>query len=104
MSICAKTRLGKSLIPLSIMSMRRGVGIFQVPLVGLGTDQVSKALHVGKNIEAIALHEMISYEIISCEAISYEIISYKIISYEIISYKIASYEMIPMRTRSPRTR
>ena len=52
LSINAKTGYGKSLIPLAIASMRRGVSIVMMPLLGLGTDQVSKAIHVDINIEA----------------------------------------------------
>ena len=37
--------------------MRRGVTIIQVPLLGLGTDQVAKAIHVDGNIEAYHVDE-----------------------------------------------
>ena len=52
MSITAKTGYGKSLVHLAIASMRRGVSIVMVPLLGLGTDQVAKAIHQDKNILA----------------------------------------------------
>ena len=57
LSINAKTGYGKSLIPLAIASMRRGVSIVMMPLLGLGTDQVTKALHVDINIEAWHIDE-----------------------------------------------
>ena len=57
LSINAKTGYGKSLIPLAIASMRRGISIVMMPLLGLGTDQVAKALHVDINIEAWHIDE-----------------------------------------------
>lgn len=57
MSINAKTGYGKSLVALAIASMRRGVSIIQVPLLGLGTDQVAKAIRVDVNIEAWHIDE-----------------------------------------------
>ena len=42
--ITAKAGYGKSLIALDIATMRRGVSIIQIPLHGLGTDQVAKAM------------------------------------------------------------
>ena len=56
-SINAKTGYGKSLVALAIASMRRGVSIIQVPLLGLGTDQVAKAIRVDVNIEAWHIDE-----------------------------------------------
>ena len=56
-SINAKTGYGKSLVGLAIASMRRGVSIIQVPLLGLGTDQVAKAIQVDVNIEAWHIDE-----------------------------------------------
>ena len=41
--ISAKPADGKSLCPLTIAAMRRGVSIILVPLIGLGSDQVAKA-------------------------------------------------------------
>ena len=52
MTISAKTGYGKSLIPLTIGSLRKGVTIIEVPLLGLDTDQVTKANHIQQNIEA----------------------------------------------------
>ena len=57
LSINAKTGYGKSLIPLAIASMRRGISIVMMPLLGLGTDQVAKAMHVDINIEAWHIDE-----------------------------------------------
>ena len=57
LSINAKTGYGKSLIPLAIASMRRGISIVMMPLLGLGTDQVAKAIHVDINIEAWHIDE-----------------------------------------------
>ena len=34
------------------MSLKRGIGIIDVPLLGLGTDQVAKEMHTEKNVEA----------------------------------------------------
>jgi len=51
-SIAAKTGYGKSLVILAIASMRRGIAIVLVPLLGLGTDQVAKAIREDKNISA----------------------------------------------------
>ena len=57
MPINAKSEYGKSLVALAIASMRRGVSIIQVPLLGLGTDQVAKAIRVDVNIEAWHIDE-----------------------------------------------
>ena len=38
--------------------MRRGVTIAEVPLLGLGSDQVAKAIHIDKNIEAWHIDEL----------------------------------------------
>ena len=48
----AKTGYGKSLVALAISTMRRGVSIIHVPLHGFGADEVLKAMHVDRNIEA----------------------------------------------------
>ena len=58
LSINAKTGYGKSLVALAIASMRRGVSIVQVPLLGLGTDQVAKAIWVDINIKACHIDEI----------------------------------------------
>ena len=54
MLIAAKTGYGKSLIPTTIASVRKGVSIVLVPLIviGLGSDQVAKAMHVDRGVEA----------------------------------------------------
>ena len=57
LSVTAKTGYGKSLIALGVATMRRGVTIIQVPLLGLGTDQVAKATHIDRNIEAYHVDE-----------------------------------------------
>ena len=46
------TAKGKSLIPLAVNALRRGVGINLVPLIGLGSDQVEKAIFTEHNAEA----------------------------------------------------
>ena len=56
-SVTAKTGYGKSLVALGIATMRRGVTIIQVLLLGLGTDQVAKATHIDRNIEAYHVDE-----------------------------------------------
>ena len=43
MTIAAKTRYGKSLIPVTIGSLWKGVTIVEVPLLVLGTDKEAKA-------------------------------------------------------------
>ena len=53
----AKTAVGKSLCPLTAAAMRRKVSIFLVPLIGLGSDQVSKASRPDHNIEAYHIDE-----------------------------------------------
>jgi hypothetical protein len=68
MSVTAKTGYGKSLIPSGIMSIRRGVGIVKVPLLGLGTDQVAKAMRHDKNIEARHVDEFFG-KLVVCKMI-----------------------------------
>jgi len=48
------TKMGsnKSDVPLTVASLSQGVAIILVPLVGLGSDQVSKALRPDRKIEA----------------------------------------------------
>ena len=53
----AKTAEGKSLCPLTVAAMRRGVAIILVPLIGLGSDQVAKASRADHNIEAYHIDE-----------------------------------------------
>ena len=55
--IAAKTGSGKSAIPMTVGSLRCGVAIMLVPLIGLGSDQVSKACKFEQNIEAYHLDE-----------------------------------------------
>ena len=42
MHLISKTGSGKSAVPLTIATLRRGVTIIMVPLLGLGSDQVEK--------------------------------------------------------------
>ena len=53
----AKTAEGKSLCPLTVAAMRRGVAIILVPLIGLGSDQVAKASRADHNIGAYHINE-----------------------------------------------
>jgi superfamily II DNA helicase RecQ len=55
--IAAKTGYGKSLTALVIATMRRVFSIMEVPLLGLGSDQVTKTIRVDKNIEAYHVDE-----------------------------------------------
>jgi len=48
----ARTADGKSLIPQTVASLRGGVAIVLVPLIGLGSDQVEKSTVVEHNVEA----------------------------------------------------
>ena len=57
MYIAAKTGYGKSLVPLTVASIRKGVSVTLVPLIGLGTDQVAKAMSVDKGMEAYHVDE-----------------------------------------------
>lgn len=57
MYIVAGTGSGKSAIPLCISSLRRGMTVVLVPLLGLGSDQVAKALFVDRGIEAYHVDE-----------------------------------------------
>ena len=47
-----KTGEGKSLVIITTAAMLRGVTIVMVPLIGLGSDQVNKAVNLGQHIEA----------------------------------------------------
>ena len=47
-----RTADGKSLVPLTVATIRRGIAIILVPLIGLGSDQVEKAIVVDHNVEA----------------------------------------------------
>ncbi|EJK72554.1 hypothetical protein THAOC_05904, partial [Thalassiosira oceanica] len=55
--VWAKTGSGKSAIPLTISSLRRGITIVLVPLLGLGSDQAAKSDGVGTNIESYHVDE-----------------------------------------------
>ena len=55
--ISQRTADGKSLVPLSICAVRRKVGVVLVPLQGLGSDQVNKAIVVGHNVKAYYANE-----------------------------------------------
>ena len=55
--LISKTGSGKSVIPLTVASLRQGVVVILVPLVGLGSDQVSKALRPDRNIKAYHVDE-----------------------------------------------
>ena len=57
MHVIAKTGFGKSVIPLAIASLRHGVAVVEVPLIGLGSDQVAKAVFIDNNIEAYHVDE-----------------------------------------------
>ncbi len=57
MHIAAKTGYGKSLILLTIGLIRKGITVIQVPLIGLGSDQVAKAMFVNRRIEAYHIDE-----------------------------------------------
>ena len=57
MYIIPKTGSGKSAIPLTIATLCRGVSIILVPLLGLGSDQVTKAILADKNIHAFHVDE-----------------------------------------------
>jgi hypothetical protein len=50
--IIAKTGSGKSAVPLTVGSLLTGVVITRVPLVGLGSDQVSKSCNSNNYIKA----------------------------------------------------
>ena len=55
--IVQPTANGKSLVPLTIATIRRGVTIVLVPLIGLGSDQVEKATVLDHNVEAYHIDE-----------------------------------------------
>jgi superfamily II DNA helicase RecQ len=56
--IIAKTGSGKSAIPLTVGCMLSGVSLTMVPLVGLGSDQVSKSFNEDHFVESYHLDEM----------------------------------------------
>ena len=55
--IIAKTGYGKSVIPATIASLRRGVALYMVPLLGLGSDLVNKSERPERGIEAYHVDE-----------------------------------------------
>mmetsp|Transcript_11434 Transcript_11434/g.25104 ORF Transcript_11434/g.25104 Transcript_11434/m.25104 type:complete len:717 (-) Transcript_11434:43-2193(-) len=57
MYLISKTGSGKSAVPLTIATLRRGVTIVLVPLLGLGSDQVKKAAREEKGIAAYHVDE-----------------------------------------------
>ena len=50
--ISYQTADGKSLVPLSVCTVKHKVGVVLVSLQGLGSDQVDKAIFMGHNIKA----------------------------------------------------
>ena len=54
MYIFAKTGLGKSAIPLTVGTPFTGIVITLVPLVGLGSNQVSKSHNLKNYVEALS--------------------------------------------------
>jgi hypothetical protein len=52
-----KTGEGKSAVPLTVAYYQRGIAIMMVPLIGLGSDQVSKSNSPGHRIESYHLDE-----------------------------------------------
>ena len=57
MSVTAKTGYGKSLDALGIATLRCGQSIILILLLGLGTDQVAKAMREENNISAWHVNE-----------------------------------------------
>ena len=55
--IIRRTADGKSMVPLTVGALRRRVIIVLVPLIGLGSDQVSKAISIKHNTEAYHINE-----------------------------------------------
>ena len=47
-----RTADGKSLVSLTVATICRGIAIIRVPLIGIGSDQVEKAIVVDHNVEA----------------------------------------------------
>jgi hypothetical protein len=57
MYLIAKTGLGKLAVPLTVGSMQNNVTLTMVPLVGLGSDQVSKSTNKANMIKSYHLDE-----------------------------------------------
>jgi len=55
--LIAKTGSGKSAVPLAVGALQSGITLTMVPLVGLGSDQVSKSTNEANFIEAYHLDE-----------------------------------------------
>jgi hypothetical protein len=55
--LISKTGSGKSAVPLTIATLRCGITIFLVPLLGLGSDQVKKASREERGIRAYHVDE-----------------------------------------------
>ena len=55
--IIAKTGYGKSVIPATIASVRRGIALYLVPLLGLGSDLVNKSNRPERGIESYHVDE-----------------------------------------------
>ena len=55
--IIAKTGYGKSVIPATIASVRRGIALYMVPLLGLGSDLVNKSNRPERGIESYHVDE-----------------------------------------------
>ena len=55
--VIRQTAYGKSLIPQIVGSLRRGVCIYLVPLIGLGSDQVERATVIEHNIKPYHVDE-----------------------------------------------
>ena len=48
---------GKSLVIITTSALLRGVTVVMVPLIGMGSDQVNKAVNLGQRIEAYHVDE-----------------------------------------------
>jgi hypothetical protein len=55
--LIAKTGYGKSVVPAAIGSLRRGVVLTLVPLLGLGSDLVNKSVNIERGMEAYHVDE-----------------------------------------------
>ena len=53
----SKTGPGKSAVPLTIVTLCRGVTVVMVPLFRLESDQVKKAMHFEKGVKAYHVDE-----------------------------------------------
>ena len=55
--VIRRTADGKSMVPLTVATIRHGIAVILVPLIGLGTDQVEKAIVLEHNAEAYHIDE-----------------------------------------------